>query len=90
MLLIVDSYGTVQGLYTEAIDLASLGRLSITRASQVEADCRGAWWANLSLVGGPQIGPYPKRSEAVQAEVQWLEHTLFGFGSPPEPPITLF
>lgn len=46
------------------------------RASHVEPKMQGqriAWWADLEPVNGPLIGPFAKRSEALKAEVQWLE-----------------
>jgi hypothetical protein len=36
--------GTVRGLYTEVIDLASLGRLRIQRASTIEFDNPSQLW----------------------------------------------
>ncbi len=36
--------GTVQGLYTELIDLSSLGRLHIQRASSIEFDNTAQIW----------------------------------------------
>ena len=33
----------------------------------------GLWWADMSPVGGPSLGPYRHRSEALAAEVEWLE-----------------
>ena len=56
----------------EALDLRALGLLQITRASQVEPDEAGAWWADLSPVGGMPLGPFSCRSEALEAEVRWL------------------
>ena len=76
MLLVIDRRGTVQGLYGEALDLASLGLLSIRRASHVEPDDQGRWWADLRTVGGPKLGPFTLRSAALGAEVQWLERAL--------------
>jgi hypothetical protein len=63
----------VRCLYDEAVDLESLGKLSIRRASRVEPDTNGCWWADLSPVGGPQLGPYCWRSQALEAERTWLE-----------------
>jgi hypothetical protein len=60
-------------LYSEAIDLASLGSLSIRRASHVEPAAHGRWLTDLSPVAGPVLGPFEKRSEALQAEIDWLE-----------------
>ena len=37
----------------------------------------GGWRADLSPVGGPQLGPFRRRSEALRAEAAWLvEHWL--------------
>jgi hypothetical protein len=73
MLLRIDPAGTIHCLYGEALDLASLGVLSIRRASHVEPDESGAWWADLSPVQGPRLGPYAFRSDALDAEVAWLQ-----------------
>jgi len=62
--------GTVTTLYTELLDLAALGAMNIARASQVEPDDHGQWFAH--LVDGPTLGPYPRRSDALAAEVAWL------------------
>ena len=73
MQLRVDPRGQVTCLYSEVIDLASLGSLSIRRASHVEPNAQGRWLADLSPVAGPVLGPFDKRSQALQAEVSWLE-----------------
>jgi hypothetical protein len=73
MLLLIDPAGQVRCLYDELVDLESLGRLTIRRASQVEPDSTGCWWADLSPVGGPRLGPYCWRSQALAAERTWLE-----------------
>jgi hypothetical protein len=73
MRLVVEPGGAVRCLYGEAVDLASLGALSIRRASHVEPDDEGAWWADLSPVGGPRLGPFARRSQALVAEANWLE-----------------
>ena len=57
----------------EELDLAALGSLTIQRASHVEPDATGLWWADLTPVQGPCLGPFARRSEALIAEVQWLE-----------------
>ena len=74
--LIVQSGGSVRCVYDEAIDLAALGRLRITRASHVEPDASGNWWADLSPVAGPALGPFNHRSEALAAEANWLNAHL--------------
>jgi hypothetical protein len=47
--------------------------LPITRASRVEPDDQGRWLADLSPVRGQVIGPFEKQSEALAAELAWLE-----------------
>ena len=75
--LVVTPTGRVRAVYGEAIDLAALGRPDIARASHVEPDESGRWLADLSPVGGPVLGPFDLRSEALAAEVAWLtDHWL--------------
>jgi hypothetical protein len=77
MELIVAAGGGVRCLYGETIDLAELGPLAIVRASHVEPDEQGCWSADLAPVGGPVLGPYRRRSEALAAEAAWIgEHGL--------------
>lgn len=73
MQLIVDPAGRIRCIYGETIDLTSLGQISISRASHVEPNVRGNWLADLTPVGGPRLGPFQLRSDALTAEVQWLE-----------------
>jgi hypothetical protein len=73
MQLLIDSVGGVRCIYGEAIELRSLGELSIARGSHVEPDALGKWWADLSPVAGPKLGPFANRSLALAAEVAWLE-----------------
>ena len=71
--LIIDRTGRVSAIYSEAIDLAALGPTVITRASRVEPAPDGRWTADLGPVGGPVLGPFGLRSEALTAELAWLE-----------------
>ena len=73
MQLIVEPGGAVRCIYSEEIDLCVLGSPAITRASHVEPDADGHWWADLSPTQGPVIGPFDLRSEALLAEQAWLE-----------------
>jgi hypothetical protein len=68
MELVVDAGGSVRCIYDEALDLREIGKLQITRASHVEPDRDGYWWADMGPSGGPVLGPYGSRSEALQAE----------------------
>ncbi len=73
MHLVVAPDGTARAIYGEIIDLAALGRPTIARASHVEPDAEGRWLADLRPVSGPVLGPFDRRSEALEAEVAWLE-----------------
>jgi hypothetical protein len=73
MRLVIDEQATVRCLYDEAFDLSPLGEVSIRRASHVEPDAAGRWWADLSPSGGPKFGPFVRRSVAIAAEMAWIE-----------------
>ena len=73
MQLLIEPTGQVRAIYSESIDLASLGHLAIFRASSVEPDRDGRWFADLRLLIGPLLGPFFCRSEAIAAEIAWLE-----------------
>jgi hypothetical protein len=70
--LLVLPDGTIRAIYSEEIALDSLGHAVITRASHVEPDERGCWLADLTPVAGPVLGPFRRRSEALEAELAWL------------------
>ena len=77
MELVVSATGQVRCLYSESLDLSALGTLSIQRASHVEPDSAGNWWTDLRPVIGPILGPFLRRSQALEAEASWLrEHWL--------------
>jgi len=77
--LVVDKAGNNKTLYTEAINLRAFGKLDIKRASHVEPDAKGDWWADMKPVHGPKLGPFKTRSAALKAEVSWLKkHRLGG------------
>jgi len=73
MHLVIHADGSASCLYDEAIDLAALGSLTIERGSHVEPDEQGRWFADLTPVSGPMLGPFERRSEALDAERAWLE-----------------
>jgi len=71
--IIVTATGQGRCVYDETIDLTTLGELTIRRGSHVEPDEAGQWWADLSPVDGPRLGPFERRSQALDAERVWLE-----------------
>jgi hypothetical protein len=83
MVLHIAPDGTVTTLYQEFLHLAALGALRIERASHVEPDSQGQWWAH--VIDGPTLGPYPSRSAALAAEVDWLVTHRLGGPVPVEP-----
>ena len=72
MEILVKPTGNAVCIYSDAIPLSAIGKLAITRASHVEPNSVGQWMADLSSVGGPVLGPFVKRSDALAAEVNWL------------------
>jgi hypothetical protein len=73
MQLVVEPTGRIRAIYTEEVDLATLGRPEITRASHVEPCLGGRWSADLRPAGGTVLGPFDRRSEALEAGLAWLE-----------------
>lgn len=75
MFIVVKADGSVSCLYGEEIDLSTIGSMSARRASHVEPEGE-EWFADMSPVGGPKLGPFRKRSEALAAEIKWMEDFL--------------
>ncbi|MBN8602952.1 MAG: hypothetical protein J0M26_18085 [Planctomycetes bacterium] len=73
MKLVIGPNGNIRTLYCEEIDLQKLGRIQISRGSYVEPNENGQWMVDLSPLSGPTLGPYSKRSEALQVEIEWIE-----------------
>ncbi len=73
MQIVIAPGGGIRCVYDEVIDLNLLGKVQISRGSRVEPNEEGAWFADLALVGGPSLGPFSKRTDALAAEVAWLE-----------------
>ncbi len=72
MELVVGVDGVARCIYDEALDLREIGKLQINRASHVEPDRDGFWWADMGPVDGPVLGPFRSRTEALGAEREWL------------------
>lgn len=51
--------------------LPRLGAYTVQRASHVEP-CGDGWCADLKPRGGPVLGPFRLRSQALAAEREWL------------------
>lgn len=64
--------GALHFIYDDPLaPFLDLGDANIKRASHVEPK-ETLWFADLVLVGGPVLGPYKLRTEALEAEVAWL------------------
>jgi hypothetical protein len=72
MELVVGVDGMARCIYDEVLDLREIGKLQITRASHVEPDAEGNWFASMVPSGGPVLGPFRSRTEALGAERGWL------------------
>ena len=73
--LVVAPDGTVRYIYSDDLHaaLSPLGESTIRRASHVEPDEGGGGWAaDMGPVGGPVLGPFASRREALAREVEWL------------------
>lgn len=74
--------GTTRLIYSDEFmpAMEALGTVRIARASHVEPRLNiaaGGWIADMSPVGGPELGPFTLRQEALDAEVEWLvQHGL--------------
>jgi hypothetical protein len=78
MQLVISPVGNIRCIYGEEMDLAIFGLPQIRRASHVEPTADGQWEADLSPVIGPILGPFASRSDALAAEVAWLQQHWHG------------
>jgi hypothetical protein len=72
-IVVTSSGGTMTFIYHD--DLAPLlreGTFDVRRVSEVEPTALGEWTADLSRIGGPVLGPFALRQDALDAEVAWL------------------
>lgn len=71
--------GKITAIYSDSIaDLLDDGDSIVSRASHVEPAQQGGWTADLAPVGGPTLGPFKFRQDALDAEVEWLRANVIG------------
>ncbi len=77
--------GVITAIYSDDLAdlLAEASQVTIRRASFVEPHPSGGWFADMAPSGGPVLGRFRLREEALRAEMAWLENKLFE-----EPPCT--
>lgn len=76
MTLTITPTGSVCFLWSDDLQpLLALGAPQIRRVSHVEPTPDGEWTADMAPVGGPVLGPYPLRIDALRAEAEWLDET---------------
>ncbi|WP_054692445.1 hypothetical protein [Syntrophomonas palmitatica] len=67
--------GTIEGLYTDAIPLQKLGKLTVTRATTVEFDDARQEWL-VALPDGQEIYSNASREVALEWEKTYCEAQL--------------
>ena len=70
--IVITPVGQTRMVFDDRLDARMIGAIKIKRGSHVEPTTDGRWTADLSPVGGPILGPFDKRKEAIDAEVAWL------------------
>lgn len=73
--LVIRPTTVVEAVYADsgASILKAIGAVSIARASHVEPNPAGKWEADMGPSGGPVLGPFNLRQEAIDAELAWLK-----------------
>ena len=72
----IDPTGNVRCLYSEVLDLADLGTVTIRRASLVEWDESLRAWTVTLPDGTFLAGPFMSRSQAVAFEISYWNERL--------------
>lgn len=71
--VVIDVAGALRFVWDDRLQpLCDLGCPSIKRASHVEPSPAGGWSADMAPSGGPVLGPFVLRREALAAEREWL------------------
>lgn len=68
--------GTVKGLHTDLIDLSTMGRLQVERASQVEFDPTIQEWVVVNAGDGVQLFQHRRRKAALDFEREHYDSKL--------------
>lgn len=82
-LLAIRPDGAARAIYDDRLApvFAALGRPVVTRAGRVEPVTEDGfaigWQADLSPVGGPVLGPFASRRDALEAEREWLTREVY-------------
>ena len=76
MQIVIKPTGVFISIYNDAIDYGEFGKPQIRRASHVEPDKSGRWFADMSPIDGPKLGPFDKRNEAIDAELEYVNNML--------------
>jgi len=77
--LMIDTNGNVHSLYTDLIDLSQLGKMKVSRASNVEFDNDTQTWSVKLASTGEVISPpegFKTRPEALNFEVKYLQDRM--------------
>jgi hypothetical protein len=67
--------GTIEGLHTDVVPLQSLGRLNVTRATNVEFDSERQEWV-VTLPDGAEVYSNSSREAALKWEREYCETAL--------------
>ena len=78
---VVNNEGLTSTIYDEKVenfDFEAIGEYRIARAGRVEPDANNNFYVDLSIVDptAPQLGPFRTKTEAVAAEVAYIEGLL--------------
>lgn len=76
MEIVIKPNGIFISIYSDSFNYGEFGKPQIRRASHVEPTEDGRWTADLSPVAGPVLGPFEKRNEAIDAELEFLNLML--------------
>jgi hypothetical protein len=73
---VIKPTGLFVAIYSDDWAYEKLGKPCIRRASHVEPDESGRWFADMTTSSGPILGPFRKRQEAINAELEYLNIKL--------------